>query len=647
MFDNVQSLYKDYLAKPEDVQKLTVGIDIRDQRLPFMFEIMDMVTGAPDATYILPFNPEAYNYDPVFRSAFTLTQGGSFEDKIGLGLPKISLAGTFGYLGTLPAGSNARHINGDKKDAWDLYKEIENMILDFHSRFGTSDGSQVKDPVDPGNLPELRFYNYTDKHFYVVQLHKFRISRSTARRLLYQYDIQMTGLRRLNFPTIEEDTLADMFLTPQIPKELGPWDKIMAGYSTVMAGMDKIVSAVQGIQSDLAVVRTSVIAFRNGVSAVISAPFSLVRGIIQTVDSVLVSVISLQEIPHEFTVQMRELKRDMLQLTFHVDKFNNSDYLKETAMFPPSGTQTEIFSVQLPPGQTLAISMETPETTLFTAGQAEVQNVATREEPIFSNDTIESVAFRTLGDSSSWRRLADLNRLEYPYVATGIKAYSSVLGSGYLVAQVGVNLTVSGIMPKVGEIVLLADEPGKVIAFQDGVVTLEMPLSAEYPISTPITLHERVLSVLQPGEKVKVPGSPQGKSSILTGADSGFDEQLYGTDASLDEAGLRGAHLGDIDTVSGLANLTMQLRHRVNTVQGQLLSHPRYGSYLPKIIGKISTDLWLERALLEAEITVMSDPRIKEVKKLRFLAVNTAIYINASIVPIGKLKAQSISILVA
>jgi hypothetical protein len=481
----------------------------------------------------------------------------------------------------------------------------------------------------------------------VVQLQKFRISRSTARRLLYQYDIQMTGLRRLTFPTIEEDTLADMFLTPQIPKELGPWDKIMAGYSAAMTGMDKITSAVQGIQADLAVVRTSVIAFRNGVSAVIAAPFSLVRGIIQTVDSVLVSVISLQEIPHEFTIQMRELKRDMLQLTFHVDKFDNSDYLKETAMFPPASTQTEIFSVQLPPGQTPAIGMGTPETTLFAAGQAEVQSVATREEPILSNDTIESVAFRTLGDSSSWRRLADLNGLEYPYIATGMKAYSPVLSSGHLVSQTGASLTVSGITPKVGEVVLLADEPGTVIAFQDGVVTLEKPLLNEYPTSTPVTLHERVLSVLQPGHKVKVPGTPQGQSSVLSGTEGGFDVQLYGTDASLDEAGLRGAHLGDIDTVSGLVNLTMQLRHRVNTVQGQLLNHPKYGSYLPKIIGKISTDLWLERALLEAEITVMSDPRIKEVKKLRFVAVNTAIYINASIVPIGKLKAQSISVLVA
>jgi hypothetical protein len=90
----------------------------------------------------------------------------------------------------------------------------------------------------------------------------------------------------------------------------------------------------------------------------------------------------------------------------------------------------------------------------------------------------------------------------------------------------------------------------------------------------------------------------------------------------------------------------MQLQHRLNTVQGELFSHPRYGSYLPKIIGKIAIDLWLERALLEAEITVLADPRVKEVKKIRFRVVNTAIYIDVSLVPVGKVKAQSISILV-
>jgi hypothetical protein len=640
MFDNVQSLYKQYVNKP-DIKKFIMGVDIRDQRLPFMFEVIDPATGIPSASFILPFNPEGYIFDPVFRSSVTMTQGGSFEDKIGLGLPKISLSGTFGYLGTLPEGSNARHIDFDKKDSWALYREVEDMLLEFHKRFGTSDGTPVTDPVDQKNLPELRFYNYCDKHFYVIQLQKFRVSRNISRRHLYQYDIQMIGIKSLKEPTYDEDTIKTLFEQPQVPSSMGPWDKIMMGYSQVMSGMDKVISAVQGVQADLAQVRIAVIAFRQGVSAVIAAPFALVRDTIKTIDTIIDTVVSVKGIPQEFITQMRESKRELLQLTFHKDKF----LAPITTIAPIANDKTEIVTVALPADQTLVTGMNTPETTLFAADQETVQSVAAKEVPVMDNDTIESIAFRTLGNSSAWRRLADLNGLEYPFVAKGLDAYSPVLETGRLVLQDGPILSVVDITPKTGEIVVLGEEAGVVIDYQNGKITLQSPLAKDYQPGTTITRHERALAVIKPNDKVKVPGNSQSQSSILLGDDKAFATRLYGTDEYLDDVGNQQQDIGDIDTASGLDNLVMQLQHRLKTLPGELLNHPTYGSYLPKIIGKITTDLWLERALLEAEISVLSDPRIEKVKRINFRVENTAIYIDASVVPVGQTNPQSISIL--
>ena len=76
------------------------------------------------------------------------------------------------------------------------------------------------------------------------------------------------------------------------------------------------------------------------------------------------------------------------------------------------------------------------------------------------------------------------------------------------------------------------------------------------------------------------------------------------------------------------------------------LGHPTYGSYLPIIIGKVNAPLWMERAKLEAKVTLRSDPRIQSIGAVAFSVRNDAIYMEADVYPINQTAPLKMNILV-
>jgi hypothetical protein len=310
--------------------------------------------------------------------------------------------------------------------------------------------------------------------------------------------------------------------------------------------------------------------------------------------------------------------------------------------------KTEIATLPIPASdQELVVAMDTPETTLFAIGQETVQTVAVSEQEILDNDTIESLAYKAMGSVDEWGVLASLNGLEYPYIAKGLDAFSEVLGVGVFAGQIDRQILVNGLNPLPGQVIVVEDEWIVVEHYAGGVITAEEGFATEFPLGTKATLHERRLAVLLPGDKIKVPGAAQVPISIVPGGDD-FASELYGVDEYLDGNGRQSASSdGSVATVAGIANLEMQLSHRLRTLRGELKQHPKYGSLLPLFIGKINIDLWLERALLEVELGVQADPRIERVTGVKFNIVNTAIYAETWAVPVGQLSPSRLSILVS
>lgn len=658
MFDSITSLYNKYSGA--SASRLVVGVDIRDQTLPFMFEVMDPATGLPADQYVLPINPETYRISHTSRATVTQTLGGVFEDNIGIGIPRIAIAGTFGYLGT-NSGGHGKSLHGSPKDGWELFKEIEDIFLRFYARFGTyQPNNKSASQVDLSKPPELRFYNYTDEDYFVVQVNKFDITRSIQRKFLYQYDIQLTVMRRLDEPSMTEDALSEELRILNEPDDVsvGLWATLLNGYSQTYAFMADVINTVQSLQQDLATISTAVGAFRQGTSDFIAAPFGLVTSAINTIDSVIATVSSVTDLPHEFTDLLRGQKRTLLSLSLRPDQFKTST--TATGTVNETGTTvavTEILTAPLPTGQITSDNnvamMDTPETTLFDPSLETASEVAASETPINYNDTIATIAYRTLGAATEWKRIALLNDLEPPFiVATIWDAYTPFTQKSTLTeAPVTRTIRTAGLAPLPGEIVIVTDgtntEAATVESVDSGVVVIDAPLQKEFSAGATITRHERALSVLMPGDKIRIPGD-QSSAISITGSSEDFESTAYGIDEELDDAGTQLPDpSGNVATVSGIANLEMQLRHRLMTIRGELasLGHPTYGSYLPLIIGKISTDMWLERAKLEAKITVLEDPRIERVDNVRFTIENTAISIELDTYPIGQTSSTRMSMI--
>ena len=397
---------------------LTVGIELRDQSLPFMFEVMGD-NGLPDFTFVLPLPPEAYRKGERPRASFTPTQGGYFEDKTGMGFPPISLQGTFGFLGTYGPGKS---LEATDRDGWALYKQLEQALLDFHARFGTS----ATVPINPENPPTLRFYNFTDKDFFVVQLQKFEVLRNIQRRFLYQYDIQMTGLARLDdpgsgsvtnpFPSQQKDFLSDSLATVDPVPPLTFWKAALNAYSAVYSGMASVVQTLSGLQDDLDLINQGVAGFKNGLSAFINAPFNLVQGAIRTVDGITATVVSIEGLPHEVTNDLRNTKLALLKLSLQPSRFQTPVANTGTVANDHGAAPVEILTAPIPGNIAGAVDMDTPETTLFDPSLEKTTDVAVSTIEVNDQDNIETLAKKALGDSRQWQRIADLNGLEYPYV---------------------------------------------------------------------------------------------------------------------------------------------------------------------------------------------------------------------------------------
>lgn len=641
---------------------------IRNQNYPFMFEVWE--NGIPNllTRYILPINPEEYRISRPTRATVTYTLGGGYEDNNGLAFPKIMMKGTFGYLGTL-VGGGGRHIRNAKNlDGWALFKELEENFLAFYDAYGTVPGSQPRkvaryNPASGSDAPLLKFYNYTDKDYFIVQVNKFDLLRSIQRRFLYQYDIQMTVLARADEPQEDAspDIIAETFLSPAAVRDPGVVANLIAAYAAAMGTM----SNIQGISSDMVGVvnqiNVAVVGFTQGVASTIKAPFSLVKAAIGSVDTLLFATRTITALPHEITNELRLIKQDLLRLSLHKDKFRADITATGTAAASTS-TASEVLTKPIPNDQVgltyELVPMHNPETTLFAVSNPPPDEATLRQVPIRDNDTIESIAIQLTGSRDNWQQIALANTLEYPFIGRQpMDRFTATAETGALANAVNVEDTaiyLAGVTTaSIGKLLVFGEAAAvSVIESIDsaGYTKLAIPLTSGFVAGTTVTTHERQKAVLLPGDTIKVPGDDLNTIPLMGSDAEEFSSRLYGTDEYLAEDGSQQIdEKGDSKTITGLDNLRMQLNHRLNTPRGALahLGHPTYGSLIPSFIGLAGEDMWYERIVMEARYTLLEDPRVKAVDNLIFQVQNTAIFFEADVTPINQIASQRINLLVS
>lgn len=129
--------------------------------------------------------------------------------------------------------------------------------------------------------------------------------------------------------------------------------------------------------------------------------------------------------------------------------------------------------------------------------------------------------------------------------------------------------------------------------------------------------------VLLSGGFIKIP-APTGVNS--RSAETG---QVFERDCVMINRTLRDDGNGDFAIVTGSANLSQQLLHRIVTPRGQARRHPRYGCLVHRLIGKIGG---LAANLLATEYiksTLLSDYRVNSVESATATIVGDTVTVEA------------------
>lgn len=141
------------------------------------------------------------------------------------------------------------------------------------------------------------------------------------------------------------------------------------------------------------------------------------------------------------------------------------------------------------------------------------------------------------------------------------------------------------------------------------------------------------VGVLLTGAQILIP-APNAAASTTD------PDEVFGTDISLTNGTFTATSSGDFAPITGRANLRQALKNRVETPQGSLMYHPRYGSLLKTLIGRASVPAQQLLAASSAKGAILADPRVASVDQAIATANGDSIEVSVEAVPIAGQSVQ-------
>lgn len=182
-------------------------------------------------------------------------------------------------------------------------------------------------------------------------------------------------------------------------------------------------------------------------------------------------------------------------------------------------------------------------------------------------DTMQSIAQYYYNDVGAWIDLIEHNNLKYPYI--------------------------------VDDELVKNKDPQRLVTIGDTII-----------IPTEETLSDVVLQDISSKDRDALLELSFGRDLNITRDESYFNE--HGTSDEI--LGFSGT-TGDLDTVTGIANIKQQLQTRLLTPRGSLMLHPNYGSDLHELFGKNIPE---QAVLIDMEVcrTLLSDGRVQSANNI-------------------------------
>jgi hypothetical protein len=392
---------------------------------------------------------DSYSISEPFTVEKTPTQGGGlYVEENGIVMRTITLKGHTGFKPRpLPPEANGPNALGvlapDKRSFGRVIPTFALTPLSGQRHFQYLQDAvfrlyaDLKKDASTSRGTQLLFHNPKDKEQWLVVPEKFVGNRTAGKRVLYEYDIELTAVAKgdgRNVTFSEDQSLFDT-----IKDGIAEVKAAVDGMSGFVNDVTETVGEVTLLVKDAGKVLDGVTAlvtaandFVSGVTDLIEAPLALVNSVAEgaeTVADTLVNVVSdVRNIPVAYSNSWLRLEESIHRLGqfpnfFETDAQRSlrgirerqqisqatSDRAAVTAAPATIDTFGDLGSAPLPGTANRALATRT-------AGRGVNSYSAMRTHRIAEGDTLVGLASALLGDARLWQEIAILNGLKPPYI---------------------------------------------------------------------------------------------------------------------------------------------------------------------------------------------------------------------------------------
>ena len=475
---------------------------------------------------------------------------------------------------------------GKKEGARDRFKPSEEMngfeqIVFLRNIFRHY--SDIKESREPSNNLVMVWYNAKDGDSWIVEPKEFRLFRDSKSPLTYKYAIHLTTLAPFSqILARTDDTQKEMFDVNGLFQRVQEYNRALKRTFLLVStqirrleglgvfAQSSILNPIINVIRGLGVIRATSTAF--GARLRVNAQILFAQ-----LDEAIALLTGTPGVEAQDSL-VRSLRRAQLTSA----RILSEPASRETLDAETGERHNRYSNAYIEGGDSFQRSRVAPDvgsSSSWIGNNPPTGKVA--QSYVHVGEDIRSIAGRLLGDKSAWHSLVVLNKLNPPYISadgkTGTLAY--------------------------GDPILYPSESGGF----SGTLIDPNNSDAETDVG------------FQP---------------------SGLIRQAYGRDIRLRSvnAGAPGVDLadikvnqrGDMSSIVGTDNVEQGVVLKFSTERGELPPHPAYGISMP--LGSKAVPTALNTFRVQAEATLLSDPRISSIKSLDFLMEGDTVFVRAEVV---------------
>lgn len=563
---------------------------------------------SPEYAFRLP--PRVHEFTEPFATNIVGTQnGGKYVESHGSPIKDIRLSGTTGFRPHRNDSKSLKVFGIDTKLSGPLAQSINlaglnatpnlaGTLLGQPSAWGENEALGHDDIMFLRNMFRLYAWhkdngpragsvvmlwrNYKDADYWIVEPTEFRLAQTSGAPLSYEYSISLRTLARW-----------DHKIKVELAKD--PQAVLKAGRSFIAR-----------VNQSSAVIRNSFLVVANQTDRLSRIPFNVTTFVLGPMAACLEGATAVQRSEKRFD--------DLFRASLIQTRDNLKTYRKAANFILPM--QDEIVNAlrkaqqaaerlladpDLQPTSAAKVAADNKQNTVdtynsafenitvgagggstFIGNQALGTNIS--QTIVQPGDTIRSLAGRLLGDRQQYHSLALLNNLQAPYISP--------------TRRVGVL------------------QPGDTILF---------PVEGTNEDQNFGLISSLTKSLAETGTSLDV--NPAGAIEQLYGRDF----RLVVTESTMfgDKMDIVPDQNGDISTIVGVSNVSQAILLKFSIRRGELIMHKFFGAAFP--IGSKATPATMAGFRIDVEQTLLSDPRIVDIRELNFLAVGDTLSARASV----------------